>query len=273
MTITLDRPAKRNALDPALMRALTEAFGQAGSDPDVRAVIVCGEGPAFCAGMDLAAFREGFRPDVEDPGFPFRAVPPKALIAAVDGPAVAGGLELVLACDIVVATPRSTFGLPEVCLGLIAAGGGMFRLPRRCGGAVMEMLLTGDPVSAEEAYRLGIVHRIARPDGHLVEAQRIAHQIAGASPSAVTATLKVARDALGVAERSSWQATAEHWARIVDAHDAREGVAAFLANRTPEFRSGAPEPPDDVSAGSGGDRRHTKAHSEHRGGDGRADSA
>jgi enoyl-CoA hydratase len=244
MTITLNRPAKRNALSPALMDALAEAFARADSDPEVRAVIVLGEGPAFCAGMDLAAFRDGFRPDVDGPGFPFRAVPAKPVIAAVDGPAVAGGLELVLACDIVVATPRATFGLPEVRLGLVAAGGGMFRLPLRCGGAAMEMLLTGDPVTAEEAHRLGVVHRVVEAGEHAAEAGRIAQRIAAVSPSAVGATLEVARAALRVTERALWQATAEHWARIVDGDDAHEGVAAFLTHRTSGFA-----PPDTRAEG------------------------
>jgi enoyl-CoA hydratase len=229
---TLNRPEKRNALDATLMSALSGAIRQAEGDPEVRVVILTGRGASFCAGMDLRAYLDGFRPDVGAVDFPFRLARTKPLIAAINGPAIAGGLELALSCDLVLAAPSATFGLPEVRLGLVAAGGGMFRLPRRAGIGGLAMLLTGDPVDAREALRLGLINRVVPTDELLDEAVRLARRIASAAPIAVEATLRIARAADELPETRLWEMNPEAWAIANESSDANEGVAAFMERRS-----------------------------------------
>lgn len=234
--LTLNRPAKRNALDRETLRALVDAFADADRDPAVRVVVITGNGSAFCSGMDLAAFLAGFRPDIAGADFPFNMPPAKPVLAAINGPAIAGGLELALSCDVVVAARSASFGLPEVRRGLVAAGGGVFRLPRRAGGTGLEMVLTGDPIDAVEAHRIGIVDRLVDDGDLMPTALRIAERIADASPAAVAESLRVGRLALDLPEHELWRETVAGWPAIADGPDAAEGVAAFLARRSPHWR-------------------------------------
>jgi enoyl-CoA hydratase/carnithine racemase len=238
LILTLNRPERRNALNPALSRQLLGALVDADADPTVRVVVLTGNGPAFCAGMDLKAFSEGERPTPPGEVNVYTYQRSKPLIGAVNGPAVAGGFELVLACDIVVAASGIFFALPEAKRGLVAGGGGMFKLVRLAGlGRAARMLLTGDPMNAEAALAAGIVAEVVEPGEVLSAALAIADGITKAAPSAVAETLAIARKSFDLDEPGLWALTAGAWARVVESDEAREGAAAFLAKRDPVWPS------------------------------------
>ncbi|MFC0454876.1 crotonase/enoyl-CoA hydratase family protein [Rhodococcus jostii] len=236
LVITLNRPDARNAVNGAVAQAVAAAVELLDTDPALRVGVITGAGGYFCAGMDLKAFLRGESPRVEGRGFAglVEATPATPLIAAVDGPALAGGFEIVLAADLVVAAPTATFGLPEVRRGLVAAAGGLTRLPARLPRAVaLEMVLTGKAMTAEQLHPLGLVNRLAAEGGVLAAALELAEEIADNGPLAVRASKKV------VDESPGWPA-AEHFERtrqivmpVFDSHDAREGAAAFTERRTP----------------------------------------
>ncbi|WP_372893814.1 crotonase/enoyl-CoA hydratase family protein [Rhodosalinus sp.] len=233
----LNRPDRLNAVNDALTTAMREALPALEADEDVRAIVLAGRGRVFCAGMDLAAFAAGERPGLMDPdrfaGFA-DAQRSKPVIAAVQGAALAGGFELVLSCDMVVAAEGAKFGLPEVKRGLFPAGGGTIRLPRRIPPVLAnEMLLTGEPIEAERAHALGLVNRVV-PAGVLVEtALALAHQIAENAPLAVRSALALARDAASTAEGELWAANDALWRRVEASEDAQEGARAFGEKRAP----------------------------------------
>jgi enoyl-CoA hydratase len=235
--IRLNRPDQRNAVTTAMMAGLVDAMARFEADPSAQVAILAGEGKVFCAGMDLAAFAAGERPGIDTPegfaGF-VNAPRTKPVIAAVTGGAHAGGFEIVLACDLVVAEEGALFSLPEVKRGLVAAGGGAHRLPRRVPRAVaLEMLLTGDAIAAERALALGLVNRVVPRDEVLPAARALAAGIAANAPRAVRETLALARAASRVGEEALWQANAATWARIDGSRDAREGALAFKEKRAP----------------------------------------
>ena len=232
LILTLNRPERRNALTPSLSGQLLDTLVAADADPAVRVVVLTGNGPAFCAGMDLKAFSEGERPTPPEAVNAYTYQRAKPLIAAVNGPAVAGGFELVLACDIVVAARGAFFALPEVKRGLVAGGGGMFKLVRLAGlGRAARMLLTGDPLDAEAALAAGIVAEVVDAGEVLAAALAIADRVTKAAPSAVAETLAIARKSFDLDEPALWALTARAWARVVESDEAREGAAAFLAKR------------------------------------------
>lgn len=240
--LTLARPEACNAVDIPLMEEMRAALADIESDDTIRATVLTGEGKVFCAGMDLADFAEGNWPGITDAdrfaGFA-GAVRRKPVVAAVNGPALAGGLEIVLACEVVLAVPSARFGLPEVQLGLFAAGGGAVRLPQRIPpAAAAEMLLTGDPIDAARAQALGLVSRLVEPERLLDEAMAVAARIAEASPGAVQATMEVMRAGRESAEQAGWAATDRLWPEIAGSADAREGPAAFLEKRKPVYGDG-----------------------------------
>jgi enoyl-CoA hydratase/carnithine racemase len=241
VTITLDRPERRNAVDAATTAALREAMDRFEADGEARVAILTGAGDrAFCAGMDLKAFLAGEGPEIIEGrgGFAgFTAYPrTKPVIAAVNGPALAGGCEIVLACDLVVMAEHATLGLPEVKRGLFAASGGALRLPGMIPRVrALELLLTGDPVDAATALALGLVNRVVPADGLLAEAMALAARIRENAPLAVRATLEVARAAAGPSSKQ-WRASDAAWARIAVSEDAREGPAAFAEKRPPRWR-------------------------------------
>ncbi|WP_214322652.1 crotonase/enoyl-CoA hydratase family protein [Nonomuraea sediminis] len=234
--ITINRPDARNAIDRAVAEGIAAAMDELDNRQDLKAGIIIGAGDVFCAGMDLKAFLRDERPFVPGRGFAglVEAPPRKPLIAAVEGYAVAGGFELVLAGDLVVAAEDARFGLPEVRRGLVAAGGGLLRLPRRVPYHVaMELALTGGFMTAERAYALGLVNRLVPPGGALAEARRLAAAIAGNGPLAVHVTKQV------IAESGDWPADVaferqrELTAAVFASRDAVEGARAFAEKRPP----------------------------------------
>lgn len=230
--VTINRPEKRNAMDPATMEALAAAADGVDADPDARVMVLTGAGTAFSSGMDLQAFSQGDRSRPAGRSR-FPAVPAtRPAIAAVNGPAVAGGFELVLACDLAIAAESASFGLSEVQRGLFAAGGGAFRLPRIAGPRLaMEVLLTGDRIDARRALEHGIVNDVVPPDEVLPRAEELASRIASAAPLGVAETLALARRAFDLPEEELWRLNGEARGRVFASEDALEGARAFVEKR------------------------------------------
>ncbi|TMV91779.1 hypothetical protein FGG78_09070 [Thioclava sp. BHET1] len=238
--LTLTRPEARNAVNMAMMEEMRAALGRIENDPEIRVAILTGQGGVFCAGMDLGGFMAGERPGIGDPdrfaGFA-GARRTKPVIAAVNGPALAGGFELVLACDMALCVPTARFGVPEVRLGLIAAGGGAVRLPLALPPVLAaELLLTGDAIDAERAVSLGLVNQIVAPEDLMKAAHALADRIATAAPDAIAATMDVMREARAGGETAGWAATDRHWPVISQSDNAQEGPRAFLEKRPPDFK-------------------------------------
>lgn len=236
--VTLNRPRTRNAIDEATAHALAAAADRLDADDALAVGVLTGAGGTFCAGMDLKAFLAGEHPVVEGRGFGglTRRGPDKPLIAAVEGYALAGGCELALACDLVVASRDATFGIPEVRRGLVAAAGGLVRLPRRVPPAVaMEMALTGDPITAEAAHRHGLVNVLTDAGAALDGAIALAARIARNGPLAVRASKQVVRDSPGWPEAEVWERQDAVVRPVLTSADAREGAAAFAEKREPRW--------------------------------------
>jgi enoyl-CoA hydratase len=232
--ITIDRPEARNAINPEVATGLEAAIDRLEEDESLRVGVLSGTPPVFCAGADLKAVGEGRGAELytERGGFAgfVRRARTKPIIAAVDGPALAGGTELVLACDLVVASEAAAFGLPEVKRGLIASGGGLFRLPRALPRAIaMECALTGAPLSASLAFHHGLVNRLC-PAGAAVDvALELAAAVAANAPLAVAASRRLMLES----EEELWALTEAENAKIVETDDVREGVLAFVEKRAP----------------------------------------
>jgi enoyl-CoA hydratase len=235
LVVTIDRPEARNAVNLAVAEGIAAALDRLDGDDALRVGVLTGAGGTFCAGMDLKAFVAGERPHVEGRGFAgiVQRPPRKPLIAAVEGWALAGGFEVALSCDLIVAARDARLGVPEVKRGLVAAGGALIRLPRRISYHVaMELALTGDPIGAERAYELGIVSRLAAPGAALADARALAAVIAANGPLAVDATKRVV-----VADESgAWERQAEIVGPVFASEDAREGSVAFAEKRPPVWR-------------------------------------
>jgi enoyl-CoA hydratase len=239
LLITLNRPEVRNAVDLALAEGVAAALEELDRDDALRVGVLTGAGGCFCAGMDLKAFVTGERPWVEGRGFAgiVEQGPRKPLIAAIEGFAVAGGLEVALGCDLIVAARGARLGIPEVKRSLVAAGGALLRLPRRMPyHLAMELALTGDPLPAERFHELGVVNRLADPGQALEAALELAARIAPNGPLAVDASKRILQ------QSPDWPA-AEMWARqhnlsdpVFDSEDAREGATAFAEKRPPVWR-------------------------------------
>jgi enoyl-CoA hydratase len=239
MVLTINRPEVRNALNREVSEAIAAAMDRLDEDPAIRVAILTGAGGTFSSGMDLKAFGEGERPIVEGRGLAgFVGAPPrKPLIAAVEGHAVAGGLEVAIACDLIVASRGAAFGLPETKRGLIAAGGGLLRLPRRMPyNVAMEMALTGAPVDAERAAALGIVNRLTEPGEALAGARELAIEIAANGPLAVAASKRIVGFASEMSEPEAWEAQEPLTDEVIFSEDAAEGARAFVEKRTPVWR-------------------------------------
>lgn len=232
LIVTIDRPAERNAIDARTAAGLAAAFDRLDADPQLRAGILTGAGGTFSAGMDLKAFLAGGSPVVAGRGFGglTEAPPATPLIAAVEGYALAGGFELVLACDLVVAATDAWFGLPEVQRGLVAAAGGLLRLPQRIPyQAAMKLILTGDRLSAPEADRLGLLAGLVPPGQALAAALELAGRIAANAPLATRVSKQVVSGDLA----GAWERQAGLVAPIGRSDDAREGARAFTEKRPP----------------------------------------
>ncbi len=239
LIITLNRPKVRNALNLAAAEQLEKVVDDFDADPETRVAIITGAGGNFCAGQDLMEAGAGkfARTMKRGWGGMMRRPPEKPIIAAVEGPALAGGFELCLACDLIVATEKSRFGLPEAALGLVAAGGGLFRLPRRIPYHVaMEMILTGEPVAVERAYELGIVNRVCEPGRSLETALELARTIAGNGPLAVKASKKTIRSSSDMSEPELWAMQEDSEDDIMNSEDLKEGILAFMQKREPAFK-------------------------------------
>jgi enoyl-CoA hydratase len=239
MVMTLNRPEVRNAIDRPLAEAIAAALDALEGDPGISVGVITGAGRGFCSGMDLKAFAaSGDRPWGGDRGFAgiVRRPPVKPMVAAVEGFAVAGGLEIALACDLIVAARGSLLGVPEVKRGLVAAGGALRRLPRAVPLAVaMEMSLTGDPLDAERAYAVGLVNRLTEPGAALETAVELATNIAGNGPLAVAATKVILSDQTGWGDQEFWLRQSELVDPILASEDALEGARAFNEKRAPRW--------------------------------------
>jgi len=239
LLITLNRPDARNAVNLALAEGLATALDELDAAENLSVGIIAGAGQGFCAGMDLKAFVSGERPWVGDRGFAgiVQRSSRKPLIAAVEGFAVAGGLEIALACDLIVASRTAKLGIPEVKRSLVAAGGALLRLPQRIGhGAAMELALTGEIIDAERGHALGLVDRLAEPRGAVDAALELAAAIAGNGPLALTATKEVLQGQRDWSEEEFWARQGEITGPVFGSEDAREGAMAFSEKRDPVWK-------------------------------------
>jgi enoyl-CoA hydratase len=237
--ITINRPQARNAINHAVSAAVAQALDDLDERDDLTVGIITGAGGTFSSGMDLKAFLAGENVTVPGRGLAglTQRPPAKPLIAAVEGWALAGGCEIALACDLIVAADDAKFGLPEVKRGLVAGAGGLVRLPRRIpAGIAMELALTGDPLPAADAHRLGLVNKLTAPGQALAGALALAERIAANGPLAVAATKQI------VAQQFDWQ-LAEVWEKqepimrpAFQSKDAREGALAFAEKRAPVWQ-------------------------------------
>ena len=244
LILTINRPESRNAMSPAVMSGIGFGLHNAQSDPDTRAVIITGTGDkAFCAGMDLKAFSEGqgvseeeliagrelfiewMRNGVDVP-----------VICAVNGTAVAGGFEIMMACDMVVASSAAKFGVPEVKRGLFAAGGGVFLAKRIPAVHAYELCLTGDMVDAQRAYELGLLNYLVAPDDVMNEAIKLAERITANGPLAIKATKRLVRSGLDDDAAAGWTLLDELRAGVFESEDAKEGATAFVEKRLPKWK-------------------------------------
>jgi enoyl-CoA hydratase len=233
LVITLNRPEARNAVN------LAAGLEELDREAELQVGILTGAGGYFSAGMDLKAFVRGERPYVEGRGFAgiAQGPPRKPLIAAVEGFALAGGFEIALACDLIVAARDARFGIPEVKRGLAAAAGALIRLPKRIPyHLAMELALTGEPIGAERAAEVGIVNRLADPGGALDAAVALAAEIVPNGPLALDASKRVISQALDWTEEEAWQRQGEIVAPVMSSEDAREGATAFAEKRAPRWQ-------------------------------------
>ncbi len=239
LVITLNRPHARNAINLALSQSLAAALDLLDGDPDLLVGVLTGAGAGFCAGMDLKAFVDGEWPLVGDRGFGGICTrsADKPLIAAIEGFAVAGGLEVALSCDMLVAARGAKLGTPEVKRGLAAGGGALIRMAKRIPYHVaMEIALTGDLVTAERAYELGLVNTICEPGQALSSAMALARRIASNAPLAVRVSKEITRSTSDWTESEAWARQLALIDRVRLSEDAVEGARAFSEKRAPQWK-------------------------------------
>jgi enoyl-CoA hydratase len=237
LIITINRPEAKNAMNKAASELIAAALDRLDADNDLRVGIVTGAGGTFCSGMDLKGFLRGETPFVSGRGFGgiTQKSPAKPLIAAVDGYALAGGLEVAIACDMIVANENAKFGIPEVKRGLAAAAGGLMRLPKKIPPHIaMELALTGDFIDAKRAYELGLVNRITSGPA-LDAALELAQVIAGNGPLAVKKSKQVVHLSAEWSEAEMWEKQNDTLGNLFMTNDAREGAAAFAEKRKPNW--------------------------------------
>lgn len=235
MVITINRPEARNAVNAAVSRGLAAAVDELDADDGLSLAVLTGAGGNFCAGMDLKAFVAGENVVVPGKGLGFTEAPPrKPIIAAVEGYALAGGTELVLATDLVVASREARFGIPEVKRGLVAAGGGLIRLPKRIPyQKALELALTGDTVTAEEAHSYGFVNRLVDPGSALDGALELAGRITANGPLAVAVTKEIMVRSGDWSDAEAFTKQLELIGPVFGSQDAIEGSRAFAEKRAP----------------------------------------
>lgn len=239
LQITINRPEQRNAVNAAVAQGIAAALDELDGDPDLSLGVLTGAGKGFCAGMDLKAFVTGERPYAGDRGFAgiTQRASVKPLIAAIEGFAVAGGLEIALSCDLIVASRGARLGIPEVKRSLVAAGGALLRLPRVLPrGVAMELALTGDPIDAERGYELGLVNRLVDPGQAVASALELAATIAANGPLALAATKRILLEAVDWPDSEFFARQGEIVEPVMSSEDAREGATAFAEKRAPVWR-------------------------------------
>ena len=238
LVVTINRPEAKNAMTKAAAEGIAAAMDRLDSDDNLRVGILTGAGGTFCSGMDLKGFLRGESPSIEGRGFGgiVQKPPEKPLIAAVEGYALAGGLELMIACDLVVASTGAKFGIPEVKRGLVAAAGGVMMLPDQIPERIaMELALTGDFIDAARAYELGLINRIT--DGEaLVAAKELATSIVANGPLAVRVSKQVIKQSRGWPMDERYTRQTQLIAPVFISEDAREGAAAFAEKRAPNWK-------------------------------------
>ncbi|TDD09409.1 crotonase/enoyl-CoA hydratase family protein [Nonomuraea deserti] len=237
--LTINRPKARNAVNGAVARGIADALDELDARPEISAYVLTGAGGTFCAGMDLKGFLSGDFPVVEGRGFGglTESPPKKPLVAAVEGYALAGGFEMALACDVIVASSAATFGLPEPKRGLVAGAGGIMRLPRRIPYHVaMEIALTGDHYPASRLYELGLVNRVTEPGAALEGALELAGRIAGNAPLALAATKQVIIESQDWPREEMFKKQGPIINPVFGSKDAMEGAAAFAEKRAPRWK-------------------------------------
>jgi enoyl-CoA hydratase len=234
LIITLNRPEAMNAINTALAQGLLAAVSQLDDDPNLTVGVLTGAGRGFCAGMDLKAFATEGGPKGMDQFI--QKGSQKPLIAAIEGFALAGGLELALSCDLLVAAAGVKIGIPEVGVGLFAAGGGLLRLPRVLPyGVAMELALTADPITAEQAHAYGLVARVSEKGEALNTALALAERIAKNAPLGVAASKQLVRMSLDHTEEEFWKLQAPLMGKVFTSNDAKEGPRAFAEKRSPNW--------------------------------------
>jgi enoyl-CoA hydratase/carnithine racemase len=231
----MERATKRNAVDRDLADEIDDALNELEDDPDLWVGILTGTTDVFSAGSDLTAQGDYVTSRGGEYGV-IRRERRKPLVAAVEGPALGGGLEIVLACDLVVASKTALFGLPEVRIGVIPTCAGLFRGPRALPvNVARELILTGRPIDAIRGYQVGLVNLITEPGGALDGARTLAREICANSPTSVQASLAAVNAVLSKDDAAGWEATEDALRTVAASADAREGVAAFLEKRPPKW--------------------------------------
>lgn len=237
LVITMNRPEARNAMNKAVAEGIAEALDRLDAEPALRVAILTGAGGTFCSGMDLKGFLRGESPVVKGRGFGGLVLKPpvKPLIAAVDGYALAGGLELMIACDLVVASAGAKFGIPEAKRGLAAGAGGLMRLPDQIPYRVaMELALTGNFIDVERAMALGLINRIS--EGPAIDgAMALAREITDNGPAAVRVSKQIISESRGWPQGERWERQDALLPEVFQSPDAREGAAAFAEKRKPNW--------------------------------------
>ena len=239
LLITLNRPQVRNAVNAAVAEGVAHALEELDGDEQLAVGILTGAGGFFCAGMDLGAFVRGESPWFGDRGFAGIAQRSarKPLIAAIEGFAVAGGMEVALACDLIVAAKGAKLGIPEAKRSLVAAGGALLRLPRRMPyHVVMELALTGDTMPAERFHELGVVNRLAEPGGAVEAALELAATLAKNGPLALIASKQILQEQFDWSSAEMWERQAAISGPVFASEDAKEGASAFKEKREPVWR-------------------------------------
>ena len=239
LVITINRPEQRNAVNAAVAHGIAAALDDLDGDAELAIGVITGAGKGFCSGMDLKAFVTGERPWAGDRGFAgiTQRASAKPLIAAIEGFAVAGGLEVALSCDLIVAARGARLGIPEVKRSLVAAGGGLLRLPRMLPRNVaMELALTGDPIAAERAHGLGLVNRLAEPGEALSAALELAEAIAQNGPLALAASKRILTESADWPDSEFFDRQQAITEPVMASQDAREGATAFAEKRAPVWQ-------------------------------------
>ena len=239
LVITINRPDQRNAVNAAVANGIAAALDELDADDELSLGVLTGAGKGFSAGMDLKAFVAGESPYAGDRGFAgiTQRAAEKPLIAAIEGFAVAGGLEVALSCDLIVAARGARLGIPEVKRSLVAAAGALLRLPRVLPRTIaMELALTGEPIYSERALELGLVNRLAEPGRALDESLALADQIAANGPLALRGTKRILAESVDWPESEFFARQGEIAGPVMSSEDAREGAQAFAEKRAPVWK-------------------------------------